>query len=59
MTAHMHKIHRLRQTLTGAQILNYTNGKHPNKLFDSNDSTTSTSNKDIYTTQPYQVNLYT
>lgn len=55
----MHKIHRLRQTLTGAQILNYTNGKHPNKLFDSNDSTTSTSNKDIYTTQPYQVNLYT
>ena len=57
----MHKIHRFRQTLTGAQTLNYTNVKHPNKLFHSNDSdsTTSTRNKDIYTTQPYQVNLYT
>jgi len=45
--------------LTGAQTPNYTNGKHPNKLFHSNDSTSSTSNKDIYTTQSYQVNLYT
>lgn len=59
MIAHMHIIHRLRQMLTGAHTLYYTNSKHPNKLFYSNDSTTSTSNKDIYTTQPYQVNLYT
>ena len=32
MIAHMHKIHRLRQMLTRAQTLNYTNSKHPNTV---------------------------
>ena len=32
MIAHMHNFHRLRQMLTGAQTLNYTNSKHPNTV---------------------------